>query len=364
MILARYLARRFLFNFASVSGVFVGLLLLIDMVEQLRRFADSPVGMTEAARLAALNLPGAYYKILPLITMLATLAMFVALSRTSELVAMRSAGRHGLRLLAAPVLAAAALGAVAVAVLNPIVAATLQRYDIVSDRLRGGDGSVISISREGLWLREAAPEGQRVIRAERATGDGTQLGEVTFLIFGRETGPMRRIEADEARLEAGHWQLGNAKDWPLLAPNPELSALAHEALILPSDLTQARLRDSFGAPSSIPIWDLPAFIQRLDAAGFSARQHRVWFQMELALPLFMAAMVMIGAGFTMRHARAGKLGKHVLAALLGGFGFFFLRNFAQVLGETGQLPILLAAWTPPAAAALLALAYILHREDA
>jgi len=239
-----------------------------------------------------------------------------------------------------------------------------QRYEIVSDRLRGGDGSVLSISREGLWLREADPEGQRVIRAERATGDGTQLGGVTFLIFGNEIGPMRRIEAEEARLEPGHWRLRNAKDWPLLATNPELGALRHDGLTLPSDLTQARLRDSFGAPSSIPIWDLPGFIERLDAAGFSARQHRVWFQMELALPLFMAAMVLIAAGFTMRHARAGKLGKYVLGALLGGFGFFFLRNFAQVLGETGQLPILLAVWTPPVAASLLALAYLLHREDA
>jgi len=364
MILGRYLAWRFFVALMAVSGVFLGLLLLIDMVEQLRRFAHAPVGLAEAARLAGLNLPGGFYRILPLVTILAAVATFLALARSSELVAMRAAGRSGLRLLVAPVLTAAAVGTAAVAILNPIVAATSQRYDIVSDRLRGGDGSAVSISREGLWLREAVTEGQRVIRAERAGGDGTRLGAVTVLVFADASGPVRRIEAEEARLQPGRWALTGVKDWDLTAANPERAALARDRLDLPSDLTQARLRDSFGSPSSIPIWDLPGFIGQLDAAGFSARQHRVWLQMELALPLLMAAMVLVGAGFTMRHVRAGRVGGMVLMALIAGFGIYFLRNIAQLLGDTGQIPAALAAWSPPVAALMLALAHLLYRDEA
>lgn len=363
MTLSLYLARRFLWSFGMVLAVFLGILLLVDMVEQLRRFANAPVGLAEALRLAALNLPAGIYKILPLVVILATLAMFLGLARTSELVVARAAGRSGLRLLLAPVLTAFAVGVAAVAVLNPIVAATTQQYELVSDRLRGGDGSILSISREGLWLREAGPEGQRVIRALRATGDGTRLQGVSILTFG-DAGPETRIEAARADLEPGTWVLHDAKRWDLRAPNPERAAETAETLRLPSTLTQGRLRDSFGAPASIAVWELPAFIARLDEAGFSARQHRVWLQMELALPLFLATMVLIGAGFTMRHVRAGRFGAMVLASLLAGFGLFFLRNFAQVLGDSGQLPVMLAAWAPPLAGALLSLAFLLHREDA
>jgi lipopolysaccharide export system permease protein len=53
----------------------------------------------------------------------------------------------------------------------------------------------------------------------------------------------------------------------------------------------------------------------------------------------------------------------VLYAMLAGFAIFFLRNFAQALGETGQIPILVAAWSPPLAAALFALGLLLHLED-
>ncbi|MEM8979355.1 MAG: LptF/LptG family permease, partial [Pseudomonadota bacterium] len=127
--------------------------------------------------------------------------------------------------------------------------------------------------------------------------------------------------------------------------------------------TRASIQDSFGAPSAIRIWDLPNFINSLERAGFAAQSHKLWFHMELAQPLLFVAMVLIGAGFTMRHVRFGRTGMLVLSAVLFGFGLFFLRNFAQVLGENGQIPILLAAWAPPVIGILLPLGLLLHLED-
>ena len=65
----------------------------------------------------------------------------------------------------------------------------------------------------------------------------------------------------------------------------------------------------------------------------------------------------------MRHARFGKTGQMVLLALLGGFLIFFLRNFAQVLGQNGQIP---CCW--PRGARRLRLPFwrlglLLHLED-
>jgi lipopolysaccharide export system permease protein len=175
---------------------------------------------------------------------------------------------------------------------------------------------------------------------------------------------VQRTEAESARLEIGGWLLQNAKTWDLTATNPEAGAVeTATGLRLPSNLTPDSIRDSFGTPSAIPIWDLPDYINGLETAGFSARSHRVWFQMELALPLLLASMVLVAAGFSMRHARFGKSGTMVLFAMLLGFFVFFLRNFAQVLGENGQIPIYLAAWSPPLAALFLSLGLLLHLED-
>ena len=85
--------------------------------------------------------------------------------------------------------------------------------------------------------------------------------------------------------------------------------------------------------------------------------------MEMAQPAFWIAMLLIGAGFTMHHSRGGGTGQRVMYAILLGFGLFFVRNFAQILGESGQMPILLAAWAPPLAAIALSVGLLLHLED-
>ena len=83
----------------------------------------------------------------------------------------------------------------------------------------------------------------------------------------------------------------------------------------------------------------------------------------MARPVFLISMVLIGAAFTMRHSRMGGTGVAVLSAVLLGFTLYYIRNFAQILGENGQLNALAAAWVPPLASVLLALGMILHRED-
>jgi lipopolysaccharide export system permease protein len=366
MILSAYIARRFLRLVLLVMLVFVGLLLPIDLMEQLRRLDGRDAGLGDGLRLAALNLPAALYQILPLIVILATLALFLSLARSSELVVVRAAGRSAVRILVAPVLAALALGGLGLLLVNPLVATTQAAYEREMTRFRddAATGSIMSVSEEGVWLRQGDAAGQTVIRAARSSLDGAVLFGATFLSFDALGGPIERIDAARAELSDGVWLLQDAKRWPLaLSENPERDSVEEPVATLASTLTREQIRDSFGVPSSIPIFQLPGFIRQLDAAGFSGRTHRVWLQMELATPFMLAAMVLIGAAFTMRHQRSGGSGMMVLAALLLGFGVFFLRNFAQVLGENGQLPIALAVWSPPVAAILLSLGVILQLED-
>lgn len=359
-----YFARKFLRSFLLVFGVFLGITLLIDMVEQIRRYSGESFGLPQAFELSLINAPANLYRIMPLVVILATLALFLGLSRTSEMVVTRASGRSALRSLVSPVLTAMALGVLAVTVFNPIVAATAKRYEVLSNRYSSNTASVLSLNEEGLWLRQGSRDGQTVIHAVRANLDGTELYDVSFLAFDDESGPISRIEAASARLEADGWQLRDAKRWWLAGEtNPERSAERLDSLTVPSDLTRDSIRESFGTPSAIPIWDLPAFIARMEEAGFSALQHRVWFWMEIAQPLMLAAMVLIGAGFTMRHTRFGRTGLMILMALIFGFGVFFLKNFAQVLGENGQIPVLLAAWIPPLAGVLMSLGLLFHTED-
>lgn len=359
-----YFGKKFLAYFFGLTVGFFILLVLIDLIEVAQKFESGTVSFSEVVGLTLLKTPASMYTIMPLIAVLSALALFLALARSSELVVTRAAGRSALMALWAPFILMIAIGIGLITILNPIVAATSERYQTLVDEYIKGETAVFSISREGLWLRQGSATGQTVIHAAGANHDGTILYDVSLITFSQGGGPIRRIEAQSAKLEAGYWRLVSAKAWPLVSGvNPEANANEFPTLRVPSTLTRENLSDSLGEPSGVPIWDMPAHVSALEKAGFSARRHKVWFQMELARPLFLASMVLIGAGFTMRHSRFGHTGLMVLIAVLLAFGLYFIRNFAQILGENGQIPVLWAAWTPPIAGTLLALGIILNMED-
>jgi len=363
MKLHYYFARRFLWIFLSLMAMFALFQGLLDLIDEMRRVGPE-VGFTSVLRLVGLKLPEGMYQILPLVMILATIALFIGLARTSELVVVRASGRSGLAVLMAPVVVSLLIGVLVVTMMNPIVAATSKRYSEVRETLLNGSRSSLSIGPEGLWLRQGDPRGQSVIHAERASPDATTLYDVSIVSYAPNGGPVARFSAESATLGEGAWTLKTVKSWPLSPGlNSEDGARRHDTYTLPSTLTRDSIRDRFGKTSTIQIWDLPGFIADLEQAGFSARRHIVWFQMELARPLFLIAMVLVGAAFTMRPARLGRTGMAVLSAVLLGFGLYYVRNFAQILGESGQLSPIMAAWIPPVAAVLLALGLILHMED-
>ncbi len=364
MILHFYFARRFALSLFVITGVLSALVMLVNLIDESRRFADYGVSLLSRLGLTLLTLPETLNQILPLIMILGTVSLFIGLARTSEMVVTRASGRSAMRALIAPTLMAALIGVFATTTLGPIVAATTKRHATLSNDYRAGGISALSISEDGLWLRQGGQTGQTVIRAARSNADASILYDVSFVAYARDGGPARRIEAGSAALGNGAWSLRQAKVWPLVTGlNPEANAVVHDTLQLPSTLTLDRIRESLGTPTGVSIWDMQDFIKQLEQAGFSSRKHQVWMQSELARPLFLIAMVLVAAAFTMRHTRFGGTGTAVLSAVLLGFGLYFIRSFAQILGENGQIPVLLSAWAAPLAAAFLGLGLLLRAED-
>ncbi len=365
MTLHLYFARKFLKSFLLVFFALLAILTLTALVEQTRRFGGADdAGFGTLLALAILSVPERIYKVLPLVMILATIGMVLGLARSSELVVARAAGRPALGSLMAPILLAILIGALAVGAMNPIVAATQRQHEAQATRL-SGISSTASVTANGFWLRQVSRDGQTVIRADTSSLDGTSLFGVTFLGYAHDGNPTYRVEAERAMLVPGAWQVSGAKQWRFDAdgPIPEVESVEMQEMTLASDLTRDRILESLGTPRIVPIWDLPASIARLEAAGFSTRSHRMFFHMELALPLLLTAMVLVGASFTMRHARMGRTGVMVMMALGFGFLFYFIRNFVAVLGENGQIPVVMAAWLPPVAILLMPLALLLHLED-
>ena len=364
MTLFRYILRKFLGSVVAVASVIGLVILLFASVENLRRLSDRDAGVVDIIVISVLQVPEVLYQAFALVMMLASLVTFLALARSSELVVLRAAGISALRLISIPMLAALFLGVVFFAIVNPAVSVSIRAATAKEEPFRSSTFSRLSVSNEGLWLRQADDGGgQTVIQAERAAPDASILWQVRLHRFDADGALVSRIEAESAQLVPGSWLLVGANSWDIALDESFEQTTEVAEIRLPTDLTREQIIDSFAPPQMLSFWDLRPFIRQLEASGFSALRHRLFFESELAKPVFFAAMVLIGAAFSLRPNRFGQTGVMILFAVLAGFSLHFIKDLAETMGANGEIPLHVAAWTPAVSAILMALGLLLHLED-
>ena len=74
-------------------------------------------------------------------------------------------------------------------------------------------------------------------------------------------------------------------------------------------------------------------------------------------------MALVAAGFSMRPARRGGVAHMIGSGVAAGFALFVVSKIAEEFGQSGELPVALAAWVPAVSGMMLAVALLLHTED-
>lgn len=359
--LARYFSARF---FAAMVAMFVVccvLIFFVDFIEMLRRAGkySSDVPGILLAWMTLLRLPSFSELTLPFAVLIGTIAIFLMLSRSSELVVLRAAGVSVWQFTLPAMAVAFVLGVVFVLVYNPVAAmARAEAERIYSAAFGRGESFLKANKGAGAWLREDGVDGPSVVHALQVLNQGLELNGVTAFQYTPDHTLTERIEAKRAVLKNGRWELQEA--WVnSVGQEPAF----YERYLLSTYLTPTQVRDSLGTVFSISFWDLPNFIQIAERAGLPATQYRVQYHLLLSRPFLLVTMVLIAATCSLKGFRFGNVQINAIFGLAAGFGFFVFSEISRNFAMSGLTSAAAAAWIPVVVAASLALTVLLYKED-
>jgi lipopolysaccharide export system permease protein len=280
------------------------------------------------------------------------------MSRSHEFVITRAAGISIWQSLFPIILVGIGIGIFSMTVLNPVAASLLGRFEQLETLHLKNASSQLSVSKSGLWLRQADGDGQAVINAERLARDSATLENVIIFRLFADGTFKSRIDAASGRLLPGAWELHDA--W-LSEPNVAPQKFAQ--LSFPTDLTFDKILESFAPPETISFWALPGFIKVMEGAGFSGLRHNLQLHRLYAMPFLFVAMILLSASFSLRPPRRGRVALSILVGVITGFLLYFVSNFVFALGLSGKVPVVLAAWTPASVSLMFGVSLLLHLED-
>jgi lipopolysaccharide export system permease protein len=351
--LSSYISRQFVGAVVAMLLALTGLVSLFDFIELLRRSVGKPEAtLALVTEVASLRMPYIAMEILPFAVLVGGILCFWRLTRSSELIVARAAGVSAWQFLAAPVACAFLLGAIATFAVSPLSSVMFARAEALEHaRLSTGGGPLD----HGL-----DPHGVAILHASAVALSGKTLDAKGVSVFRLDAADrlLSRIEVASAVLEGGDWTLRDA-----ITLRPDQPPQASGTVRLPTDLTVARVQESFASPDTLSVWELPGFIRLLKRSGFSTVRHRLHYQALLALPVLAATMALVAAGFSMRPTRRGGVARMIGGGVAAGFALFMISKLAEEFGQSAAVPVMLAAWAPTASGLMLALALLLHMED-
>ena len=357
--LGLYFGRRIL---TAVMGIFLvafGIVFLFDFLDLVRSTVDRPnFTFGRAFQASFFRVPTFSEQVLPFATLFGAMAAFLALSRKLELVVARAAGISVWQFTAPALIVAAGLGAFTTVVYNPLTAVMKEQSDRMILVLVSGDKKPATAIERPVWLRQDGEDGESIIRAGRAVDRGQHLADVSVYAFDK-TGRFReRIEAETADYDDGRWLLANARVFTA-GQDPQ----SFDSYRISTRMKREQVGESLAQPDTVSFWALPGFIEAARAAGLPAYEFELQYQLLLARPLLLVAMVTIAATVSLRVFRFGNIGRMILGGVAAGFVLYVVGEVARGLGGAGMVPPFLAAWSPAVVASSLGFTILLYLED-
>jgi LPS export ABC transporter permease LptF/LPS export ABC transporter permease LptG len=352
-----YLLRNFLFYFVILLVGFLALFQAFNFFELLDHIAQHRTTTGEVVEYFLYLSVYLIYHLAPLACLAAVLVTLGIMAKNNELVAMKAAGVSLYRLTMPLVLAGLCLAISLVLLDDSYLPYANQRQDALRNRILGRPAQTFHQPGRS-WIFGTGPfiYNYRLFDPDRNLFGRLNVFELDPASFAVR----RRIYAERAswqpasqswRLESGWVRTFSEDGVESYAP---FVSQGFAELRDPPGYFNREVRQGH----QMNWQELRRYINELGQAGFDVARLSVQLQRKLAYPLIAPIVMLLAVPFSLVVGRRGAVGGLATGLALGAT-YWAVAALLEALGAVGQLPPVLAAWSPNAGFLFLSLYYFL-----
>ena len=317
--------------------VIISLIDIIDLNNKTR--LKESVSFNDIFFLTIENIPLRADELLFYAILFGSVIYFLELRKTQEFLILRTNGVSFWKAFLIISIVPLMLGLLSIFILNPIISFSQKIYSVHHEKIFGKGAYSITISNQGLWLRDRSNLGEIIIKGVYLDTQRARIKKPVFFLINPDTKLTKRIDADWAYLENQSWNLKNAK-------TDGNSFNSSKTLIIKSVLTKDDLKYTSNNHYSLNVFEIPKFIKILESTGIPSTGYKVYFHKIFSQPVaFIGIIALAGALIFRKYSRLIPV-KTISFTIIGSFLYFFLQRLFIALGSSEQMPIIVATWVP------------------
>ncbi len=343
-----------------VTSIITSVVALFEGIEKMRTtFGRADVSLGFIVEMTLLRVPQHLIDFMPFIFFLACLLALWKLNQTQEMISMRACGVSGAQISLGCFTASFLMALLSLFILNPIAASCNARHQHLQQRILKHNDQSLAISATGFWARTREETGKTIFHAQSFTLKESTFHTVTFYEYDNNDMLLKRIQAENAVLKLGKWDLKQVKVWTSEGLQPQNIAVLEK----PTHITLKQLQQSSTAPTHVPFWQIPHMIDVLKQSGMSVLMYELFWHKMWAELMLLGFMSVLAVGFCLKNPRKQATSRLIGLAIATGFAIHFLNKIINAFGEAERLSPLWSAWLPTLITALVGIGYLMHCEE-
>jgi LPS export ABC transporter permease LptG len=338
-----YILRRFTVYFALIMAVFVFLFETFTFFELLDDIARHHVAFFIVINYFRYLTPYLVYNLAPLGALVSVLVTLGIMSKNNEIVAIKASG-ISLHRLVIPLLVAGVVLAGAMLLVNETyLPYANQRQDALRNQIKGRPPQTYTHPQRWIFGENSKIYNYDLFSPLQNLFGGLSVLEIDPATFNVR----RRIFATRAHWSASQkiWLLesGWVRDFSggSITRFDQFSVQAFPELTEPPEYFNREVRQAFQMNWS----ELNRYIEGLRRAGFDVAGLTVQWHVKIAYPLIAPVSMLLAIPFAFLVGSRGAIGGVVIGIAIG-IGYWSIARLMEAMGGVGQLPPVLAGWSP------------------
>ena len=335
----KYLIVLFAKKIINVSFIFLALVFILSVFEEISFFKDMDVNISFPFLLTALNTPSTLFNIFPFIFLISTQFFFLELINKNELEVLKVNSLNNFKIIKILFFTSIFLGSLLVLIFYNFSSTMKFAYLDLKNDYSNDNKYLAVVTENGLWIKDEIDEKIYIIQANDI--EGTYLENVSIFEFNKKFDLSRVIEAKRVNIINYEWVIFS----PIISRNNNNTSL-NESINIVTHFNHSKIKSLFRSLSSLNIFELIKQRNEYKSLGYSTSEINSHLNRLYSFPFFVTIMTLLASIIMLNIKKSKPIIFHIILGIFLSVSIYYFYFLFNLFGESGKIPILVSIWAP------------------
>ena len=332
---------------------------ILNLFEEIEFFKNLDTTLIVPITLTSLYIPSMIIKLLPFIIFVSSMWFLLYLRNSKDLLTLKVFGYSNFKIFFILATSSFIFGWIVLFALNPITSTMVKFYEQTKSKYSRDIDHLVSINKNGLWIKENLISGHRIISADESKD--TILKNIVIFNLDNNYNLVEKITSKNADISKNRWILND------VIINKIRDGISQETLFdsytIESTYDHKKITSLFRNFDTMSFLDLILNYEKLQNRGYNKSYLDQNLNSMLSLPFFLFIMTALASILSMNTLKKSNSFMFIFVGLIACVAVYYFKDLSLALGQTNRVSLSLSAWIPVAVIGLFSSIGILQINE-